>query len=66
MTKRQKLRVAKVAVAGDLLWRAVELRDHFGNEAINDIANTLLKQAKFPVGVKVPSTIKGAINVVLS
>ncbi len=54
MTQRQRLRAAKIVLAGRLLWVNSQLRKEFGHRAINDIVNTLLKQAKFPVGVKVP------------
>lgn len=54
MTQRQRLRAAKITLAGRLLWNDNRLRKEFGHRAINDILNTLLKQAKFPVGLKVP------------
>jgi hypothetical protein len=64
VTQRQRLRAAKITLAGRLLWKDSQLRKEFGHRAINDILNTLLKQAKFPTGTKVPDDAIGAIEIV--
>lgn len=65
MTNRQRLRAAKIALAGRLLWPDSQLRKEFGHRAVNDILNTLLKQAKFPRGVKVPDEASIAFEIAL-
>ena len=65
MTQRQRLRAAKIVLAGRLLSLHSQLRKDFGHKAINDILNTLLKQAKFPTGIKVPTDTKTAIEIVM-
>jgi hypothetical protein len=64
VTQRQRLRAAKIALAGRLLWHESQLRKEFGHRAINDILNTLLRQAKFPRGAKVPDDAATAIEIV--
>jgi hypothetical protein len=64
MTQRQRLRAAKIALAGRLLRPDIPLRKEFGHRAVTDILNTLLKQAKFPYGPKVPDDAQLAYDIV--
>jgi hypothetical protein len=63
VTQRQRLRAAKIALAGRLMWADSQLRQEFGHRAINDILNTLLKQAKFPMNMKVPDDAATAYEI---
>lgn len=53
VNQRVKKKALKIALAGRLLWDPW-FRDTFGLRAAMDVADELLRKAKFPHGIKVP------------
>jgi len=53
MNKRRQKRTCLIAIASELLWNPVFI-ERYGYSAAVDIANELLRRAKFPIGIKVP------------